>query len=108
MDIVAGDDAYIKVTLTKSNLTFSIGLSAVVKASITDKNHQTILAGPVTVSNAETGSDWANSLIVVKMVEKLTSGIKASTPAVLEIQVSDTGIKTTWFANINVIKGLIK
>ena len=108
MDIITGDDNYIKVTLTKSGSTFNIGQGSVIKASIIDKNHQKILAGPITMSRLEAGADWANSLVVIRIPAKSMLLTQSSSQAILEIKVNDANVKSTWFSNVNVVRGTIE
>jgi hypothetical protein len=110
MNIITGDEVDIEVKLTKDKAKFAIAADAVIKASIIDKNHQTVLAGPVTLSHSDVGSDWANSQIMVKMSGRLTRHLSlnmaAKMQAKLEIQVDD-GIRTTWFTDITLVRGTI-
>ena len=108
MEIVIGDDLDVIVNLTISGLPFIINPVSVVKAAIVDKSNTKILAGPILVSNANTGSDWTKSTLSVLIPGRLTTAIPFSTPAKLEIQVDDGTYKRTWFSNVSLIKGLIK
>lgn len=105
-DITTGDDVGLPVTLKKDGSVFLINAGATVKASLVDRDHTTILAGPVTLSNATPGSDWNNSLIMVEFTSAETGAIIAYNPSLLEIQVDDGG-KLTWFLDVNIIKGTI-
>jgi len=107
MDIVTGDDAYIKVTLTREHEVFTIQPDAIIHASIIDKSHQSTIAGPVLVEYGLTGADWTKSLLVVLIPGASTQAVKTSKAAVLEIQVDDLDIKTTWFAHVDLVRGTI-
>ncbi|MGZ8172938.1 MAG: hypothetical protein ACXWT0_03965 [Methylobacter sp.] len=107
MDIVTGDDTEIEITLKIGDSVFEISDAAIVKAAIVNKFHTSILAGPITVSRLEVGSDWSKSLIVLKIPGRSTA-VKITTPAKLEVQVNDAGKKITWFADVTLIQGLIQ
>jgi len=104
--IVTGDDVSLPVTLKKDGATFIINGGATVKASLVSENKDTVLIAPVTVLEANPGSDWANSLVVVQFTSIETGALTAYNPSLLEIQVDDSG-KLTWFASINVDRGTI-
>lgn len=104
--ITTGDNISLQVTLKKDGSTFNIDSGATVQASIIDKTHKTVLAGPITQSNATAGADWANSLVIVEFSPTDTSSITYQGEARLEIQVDDSG-KTTFFADISILLGTI-
>jgi len=105
-EIVTGDDITLVTTLTKNKLTFIIDTLAVVKASVITKDKTTILISETAVLEAATGSDWANSLIIVEFISAQTTLITQYGGALLEIQVDDGG-KTTWFVSIEIEQGTI-
>ena len=104
--IVTGDDVSLPTTLKKDNATFTIAPSATVKASIVSKDRSTILIPAATVLEATTGSDWANSLIIVQFTSAETNAVTDYTIADLEIQVDDSG-KLTWFTSVEIQRGTI-
>lgn len=104
--IVTGDDVALSVTLKKGGATFLINGTATVQASLVSLDHQTTYAGPVAQSNAASGADWANSLVVVELASANTSSITYQGKALLEIQVDDSG-KTTFFASVIIVLGTI-
>ena len=106
INIVTGDDTSLLVTLKKGGNTFSIDSGATIKASLTSVNKSTILITPVEVLEATSGSDWANSKVVVVFSAANTGAISEYKQAILEIQVDDSG-KKTWFGRVNVVKGTI-
>lgn len=108
MDIIAGDDTDIEITLKSNGAVFSISNSAVIKAAIIDRSRSAVLIGPVTVDRTVLGSDWMASLIVVQFPGRMSESIRTSTQAKLEIQVYDGGRKVTWTTDITLIKSLIK
>lgn len=105
--IVLGDDSEVPVTLKKNKATFSIDAGAVIKAAVVNTDRDTVIAGPVTVNNNATGSDLANSLIVVEFTEEETGAITVEGDALLEIQVLD-GKKKTWWPEVFLVRGLIE
>jgi len=77
-----------------------------VEASIITKDKQTIIIAATNVPEANTGSDWPNSLVVVEFTSAVTDLITRTGPAQLEIQVNCSG-KLTWFVSIDIEKGTI-
>lgn len=104
--IVTGDDMYIPVTLKKNGATFAISQTGTVKARVVTTDHFKTLTVSIDQQRSMAGADWANSLVVVNIPSAQSATITQYGQAVLEIQVTDPG-KTTWFANVNVIKGNI-
>ena len=104
--IVTGDDVVIEHTLLKNGATFSIDSAADVKASLTTRDKSTIIVAPVTVLEATSGSDWANSKIIVLFSESDTTSVTNFGPVLLEVQVDDGG-KLTWFSKLELVQGTI-
>ena len=103
--IVTGDDANITVDLKINGATFAIDSGAIVRAAIVDTTHESLLAGPNTVLEATSGSDWANSRVVATFSTMDTAAL-AQGNAYIELEVDDSG-KNTWFVGINIVKGHI-
>ena len=104
--IVTGDDVSLPTTLKKDNATFLINPGATIQASIITPDRVTTLIPATSVPEANPGSDWANSLIVIQFSSALTGAITDYGKAILEIQVDDNG-KLTWFATVNIVQGTI-
>lgn len=104
--LVTGDDIVIEQTLKKNNATFAIDSGATIKASLITRDKETILVAPVTVLEATTGSDWANSKIIILFAEADTATLTNFGPIFLEIQVDDGG-KLTWFVKAELSQGTI-
>ena len=104
--IVTGDDVALPVTLKKDGATFSIDAGATVQASIVLPDGSVTLVSAVTCSNAATGADWDNSLVVVEFSSAETGAVTDYVPAKVEIQVDDSG-KLTWFVGVVIEKGSI-
>lgn len=107
MEIIAGDDNYIKVSLTKSGLPFIISSGATVTACVMDASRRMALTDIMPLDINEVGANWTSSIVVVKVPSSLSSKIRYATTAVLEVQVAELGMKSSWFATINIVKGLI-
>ena len=101
--IVTGDDVSLLVTLKKNGATFDM-TGATVKAAIVDNSRSVKLTGDVAQSSGTAGADWANSLVAVRFSSTDTA-ITATGPAWIEIQVEAGGLKTTWFAGVELLKG---
>lgn len=104
--IVTGYDVVFPTTLRKDGKTFAIDAGASIKASLISIDRSTVLIAPVTLNNAEQGTDLANSLIIIKFPSSSTSVITSYDPAHIEIQVDDAG-KTPWFVSVDIEKGTI-
>jgi len=89
--------------------TFVIDSGATIKARLISKNHCDTLTEVVTVLEAATGSDWANSKVVVEISGALNGVIDIQGAAMLELQVDDStsiGIKT-FFGAVHLLRGTI-
>jgi hypothetical protein len=111
MTLVTGDPLIKKINLTKisasGEATFNIPTSGVpVTVAVVSNDHARRLTSEVTVSSAETGSDWTTSTIVVNIDKVETEAIEETGLALLEIQVND-GDEITWFHPLNIINGQI-
>jgi len=103
--IVSGDDVSLSVTLKKNGSTFDMSGATSVKASVVSENHTNIFIAAVTQTEVA-GADWANSLVVVNFTSAQTAAMTFQGRASLEIEVDDGG-KTTFFAQVQAVKGLI-
>ena len=107
--IVTGNDFALGVKLTKDKKTFEIPTGSIVKAAVVSSNYDVLRAGPVNVPPDTPGSDWLNSLVIVKFTASDTGMINKYGPAQLEIEVTDpTGIKhPSWYVDVLIVKGQI-
>lgn len=108
-EITANDGCKVPVTLTKDDLVFNIPTDAEVKAALISRDRTKLIAGPVVLSSAAAGSDWANSLVVVDMSAADLAGVSAKALVEIEIQVTESGgDPVTWYHPDGVIyPGLI-
>lgn len=104
--IVTGDDAKIIVMLMANGKSFVINPGAIVTAAVVSSDHKTRLTDIVPVHLDAPDTDLSRSTIVVLIPSIQTAAINVFKPALLEIQVNDTG-KQTWFADVSIIKGQI-
>jgi len=104
--ITTGDHTNIPVTLKKNGKTFTISSGAVIKAVITNTARNAVISPEVIIDNNATGTDLANSLIVVEFNETESSAITQLNDAMLEIQVADPE-KKTWTTPILIRQGNI-
>ncbi len=107
VEFTTGDDVVQPISLKKNGAAFQISNAATVKAAIIDKARNALLTRPVIVSPTEPGSNWSESLIVVKIPSAATEGVRPQMVE-LEIEVNDGG-KTTWrITDVILTKGLIR
>ena len=103
--IVIGDDIALAITLKKNNATFDIDSTSTVTVQFIDKDTDlSMLTSDVDVPEANQGSDWPNSVIVIEVPSATSLGLEEG-EALIEIQVDDdvnTTGKTTWFADITI------
>lgn len=104
--LVIGDDASIGVVLKRNKATFPIDAGATVKGQITSMDHKYTYTTELTALSTDTGADWPNSLVVFPIASAVTSLITYTGMALVEIQVDDNG-KSTFFADIEIIRGII-
>ena len=109
--IVTGDDVSIPTTLKKNNATFTINGGATVRAAIVTQDRETVLVAATAVNLSASGTDLANSLIIVEFTSVQTAAIATAysdssvyRKALVEIEVDDTTV-TTFFFNADVVKG---
>ena len=103
--IVSGDKITIEHTLHKDDAVFVIDSGATIKASLVSRDRATVIVSPVAVTEI-TGSDWANSKIIIVFAEVDTSTITTFGPMWLEVQVDDSG-KLTWHEKVDMWQGTI-
>jgi len=120
-EITTGDDAVLMHELTKydkdlkQQVTFNIPDTATVKTRIIAADHSEAYSESVVQSDLTAGADWPNSLVAVVLDSTITSEILSKSVlwkngrvnAKIETQVDDGG-KTTWFASVVMIKGLVE
>ncbi len=104
--ITTGDDAELPFHLKKSGTSFPINGAATAKAALVSTDRSTILSAVVDVDMAATGTDLANSLLIVKFTSTESAAITALGEALLEVQLDDGG-KLTWTDKITILKGNI-
>jgi hypothetical protein len=92
--------------LKKNGATFGITVAATIKARLVSVDRKTLYSEEVVQSITEVGNDLANSLVVVRFMPTDTASIVYQGKARLEIQVDDGG-KTTWFADVDIVRGNI-
>ena len=105
--LITGDDIIVPVPLTKNDATFVISGSATVKARLVSIDHKSAYSAEVTQSSATSGANWGASLVVVKFAPGDTADVTFQGLALLEVQVDDAGVKTTWFGQVVLVKGNI-
>ena len=105
--IVVGSDNNLGLTLTKNETTFTIDPGATVKAALISLDRKTKYAGDVTSLESHPDADWANSLIIVPFTESDLSAVTYQGNALLEVQVDESGTKTTWFEGVAIVQGLV-
>jgi len=103
-DVVAaqGDDRSLEIVLKKQNATFAIDSSAVIKASFTNRATKIVELADVPITEVS-GSDWANSLIVLQLTSAQTSGLTLGSYE-MDIQVNDGGEVTFFLDDYLLIK----
>lgn len=107
VELVTGDDFSVAAQLLKDGEAFAIGLDATVKAMIVTTGHTKALTAAVDQLSSAAGANWGASLVTVIFAPGDTVDITRQGQALLEIQVDDNSEKLTWYAKIQIIKGLI-
>lgn len=106
-EIVTGDDTSIPIQLQDtSGNPFIIDIAATVEATIVDDNHRRQYFAPVAQDSAAGGANWSASLVVIEFTSANTSGLPDG-PAMIEIQVEEGGVKSTWFQRVVIVTGTI-
>lgn len=95
--ITTGDYAKIPVTLKRDGATFTISGTAIIKAILTDVDRITVISAEVTIDNTATGTDLANSRVIIEFTKAETETITQLGDAILEVQVAETAEEPeTW------------
>jgi len=105
-NLVIGDDFVKPIALTKDGVSFIISASAVVQVAIIKRDRSALISTVTTSDRLATGADWSISTIVVDIPESETINYTTIGKAYVEIQVADPK-KQTFFADIDLVKGLI-
>ena len=106
--VTTGYDVEIPCELEKKGVPFVISGSATAKAVLTKLDRDTTISDVVDVDMVATGTDLANSLIIVKFTAAQTEAMKTNTGgAILEIQLDDGGKKLPWSKEVAVRIGNI-
>ena len=113
--IVTGDDISFPTVLRKKisgatvYTTFVIDASAVLTARLVSSDRESVYTAEIAQVTAETGSDLANSLVIIAFTSAQTIGVTFQGSALLEIQLDDPtpGGKLTWFTPVKIKRGQI-
>jgi hypothetical protein len=110
--IVIGNDFELGVTLTKNKQPFEIPFWVIIQATVVSADHNSRYFDPVNVSPATPGTDYSQSLIIVKFSGANTALITKQGPAKIEIEILEPTdpVSTrhpSWFVDVRVVKGQI-
>lgn len=107
IELVTGDDNIIDLQLRRNNQAVAVSAGATVRAAVThDISEVTI--GPVTCSNAASGADWDNGIIVIE-IDRATSLTLPTGKATIEVEVDDGGRLTTYYyRHVKISEGRIE
>ena len=110
--IVMGNDFELGVQLTKNHKPFVIGPYVVIKATVVSPDHNNRYFDAVNVSPATPGTDYSQSLIIVKFSAADTAAISRQGPAKIEIGITEptdpVSIRhPSWFVDVRVVKGQV-
>lgn len=105
--LVTGDDFHVLIDLTENDLPFGIAGGAEVKACVVALDHKLAWCAAVVQSSVASGADWPVGRVAVALDAAVTATILKAGLAQIEVQVSQSGAKASWFAGVRVVKGLI-
>jgi hypothetical protein len=105
IEITIGDDIRFSVTLTKDNVPVPIDSGATIRAVL--KHDNASISPLVTLSNAATGADWSNGVVIVEFTSAESATIKEVSHPLLEIEVDDSGLSTWHCGNVEIVPGII-
>ena len=95
--VTTGYDVEIPCELEKKGVSFTISGTATAQAVLTKLDRDTTIGDIVDVDMVATGTDLANSLIIVKFTAAQTELMKDNAGrAILEIALTDAGKKLPW------------
>ena len=104
--IVIGDGWSQLVTLKAGTAAYSIDSGATVKAAIIATDHSALESTVVTITEADPGNDWTNGVVMLEFDTTSLAGLSAGLSKI-EIEVTESGDKNTWFGVVKVVNGLI-
>jgi hypothetical protein len=106
--LVIGDTFRNRITLESSGAAYNLFTATEVQACVVSLDHSTAYN---TVVELALEADWVDGIVTILMNATSTTGIAefvtAEAFAWMEIQVTLGGEKTTWFAPVRVVPGLI-
>lgn len=105
--IVIGDDSSLFLTLKNDGATFVIDPADTVEAALVSVDHETSVMAAVAQASGTTGADWAVSLVAIKFTAAQTAVITAKGNALVAVQVTQGGLKETWYSLVKIVKGQI-
>ncbi len=107
IELVTGDDNLVDLQLKRNKQAVPVSAGATVRAAVThDASEVTI--GPVACSNAATGADWANGIIVIEIDRTLSLTLPIG-KATIEVEVEDGGRLTTYYyRHVKISEGRIE
>lgn len=104
-DIITGDTSHMLVNLTRNGAPFVVNAGSTVTAGLVTLEG-VLYAGPWSVTDAVSGSDWDNGIIVVVPDGAETELLAPNNYLELEIQVMDVTETSTWrIPNVRLVKG---
>lgn len=105
--LVTGDDFVVLVDLTANDLAYVVDAGAEVRACLISLDNRIALSDVVTQSSATAGAAWVTGRVAIVLGAAITAAITSVGLAQIEIQVSQGGGKSTWFAGVRIVKGQI-
>lgn len=105
---VLGDDINIKVTiLTSDGTPEDLSSATLVEARLVDDCKEVVQNTITTLSSSAVGADWANGIVMVSIPSADTLSANYSGWGYLEIQITESTMKRTRHAQVQIVQGTI-
>lgn len=99
-----GDTTLITFTLLKDGSSFNITATSTVKVRFYEGDTLNSEIGTVTATNTETGADWSNSVVTVKLAKTVTALLTNNARLEPRVSITDDSEETITYTGENLPK----
>jgi len=96
--VTRGDDIRIILTLTESEQVADVSSASNISAALTSRDGKQSYVQNLDLDANDPDADWANGVVVATFAAADTGDLPAGGVR-LEVQVTKSGLKTTWYAD---------
>lgn len=113
VQIVTGKDQIVTVQLKRKGVDdiaaqpFVIDPGATVRAVLVSTDHKTKYGQVIACSSSTAGADWSTSLVAIEFTGTDTAAFTDFGRKLIEIEVTESGVDSPFFAPVQLVKGHI-